>query len=1104
MSNNLHNVWEKVIIVAIFPLVYTQLIPPRIKKSIRRCRLTELSRQILAHRVTTLFAPAGSGKTSWVASLTEEPDWPPTAWLSLDNHDAEPSYLLYHLVHALKRILPDFGNQALRTLNSLEDAGRDWLIGVSTIIEELPREKEVVVVLDDFHLIRENPAACGVVNHLVRWLPAGIHLIIISRSTLPLKLHRELLSGDLLEISNDQLSFTADETRELLTLLNLSLTEEDTAVIHHLTEGWAVGLRLVGMFLSQKDGDLQKAIQALNRDDSGLYKYLANEILDQLPRQLQDFLLDAALLPYLEEHLCNAALRCPDSAPMLQQLHATGLLSRIDSETVTWRLHHLVNEYLEQKAISLRSPDYILTLRRRAAAQLEKSGDVDRALDQAVACVDWPLAITLLHRYGYGYFMLTARLDALSAWLGRLPEEMVQGDHRLLYLKGMSTLQIDPDEALSTLSAAANIAAHEGDIRCQVSSLLAMTGLYIFTNNMEKITQTADRIPVAAALLTDSWARGIVLVAALGRDAWGDNLQRGVWFSRLAGQFKLEPEAGMSYLFWSSVIQYRLGSLSAARKLIDKALALPYVHNNERWTGTAYVILAAIHMLTGEHGKLTEISYELLRIGQKYNIPHQTAYAHRHLARLHLREGRLVEARREFELSRTAFIETNNNFVAELTKLDLLLLRMKAGENAGDLLPETGEILACLAASPGGQGLDDYALSLAGVIAMEAGELELAQNRLAEAAANCSRKGARQVLAGTQLLLAQVALLQGDEKSCDNLLYKALGAAEAGEWENFWDWHAETVYTMCRRALLKGIHANWATRLLHRWFPQRIASEAAYLLTSANEKFRAYIGTLLQNNNATAGKPVIHISCLGGFRVFVNGSEVQLSEWKTQKAANLFKYLTANRYRHPKEKIIEQLWPESGSQSGDASLRMALSHVRKALGFSDSGQENVILKRGMVYLNPEIEVYTDYEFFKDTALNALKIAAAKNPTAANALEQAARLYPGRFLPENLYDDWTTHLRSDLHNLYQRVLLQLIDFYRQQGNLSAALQSCRRYLSYEPADEQVGRTTMEILWQLGEKQQALSLFQDITAALAKEYDITPAPDTLAIYEKIRCS
>ena len=303
--------------MAIAPLVYTQLVPPHVKNSIKRTGLRDTGLAILSHRITTVQAPAGYGKSIWVSSLLEEPGWPPTAWLSLARHDKEPSFFLYHLIHAIRRILPGVGGQSLRTMNSLEDTGRDWLIAVSSLVEEIPVEKKLVLVLDDFHLIDKGEEVRGILEHLVRWLPAGARLALLSRRSVTLNLYRERMNGELLEIRGSELLFSVEETRELLGLIGLTVAEEDVQMIHNFTEGWPAGVRLLGMLLSQVGGDMDKTMSSLKIKDADLYTYLSNELLDYLPADLRGFLLDASLLPYLEPALCDYALQCGDSETML-------------------------------------------------------------------------------------------------------------------------------------------------------------------------------------------------------------------------------------------------------------------------------------------------------------------------------------------------------------------------------------------------------------------------------------------------------------------------------------------------------------------------------------------------------------------------------------------------------------------------------------------------------------------------------------------------------------------------------------------------------------------------------------------------------------------
>jgi len=1085
--------------MAIAPLVYTQLLPPRVKNSLKRTRLRDTGLAFLSHRVTTVVAPAGYGKSIWVSSLLEEPGWPPTAWLSLARHDKEPSFFLYHLIHAIRRILPGVGGQSLRTMNSLEDTGREWLIAVSSLIEEIPVEKKLVLVLDDFHLIDKGEEVRGILDYLIRWLPTEARLVLLSRSSVTLNLYRERMNGELLEIRGNELLFSIEETRELLGLLGLTVAEEDVRMIHNFTEGWPAGLRLLGMLLSRAGGDLDITMSSLKIKDADLYTYLSNELLDYLPSELRGFLLDASLLPYLEPALCDCALQSSGSESMLISLHEHGILSQVAGETTTWRLHHLMGEFLAQKATSLRPPDHIIRIRRRASAFLESKGDIDRALEQLAASTDWPGMAALIKRRGDKYFLQIGRLDALRSWLGRLPEEVVSGDPWLMYFQGVSILHGHPAEAIDILSRATDTADKKGDLKCQLRALFLMIAAYTFANNLEKVKETTRRIPIVASLIKSSWSRGVVLVAALSRAVWEDNLRRGAWLSWLSGNVKLDPESQMGRLMFSGMIQFRLGNLSAAKKLIEKALADPYTQENEQWTGTANTIYSFICMLTGEHEKMVKICKELVRLGQKYEAPHQLGVAYRRLALFQLGNGQLSQARQKFELSRDAFVRANNIFMAYLTDLDLILLRIKAGENPGDLLQEAQFLIDKLGTVPAGQGFDDYALSIAGIIAMLAGQLELARQRFQEVIQKCKQKGARQTLAGTRLLLARVYMLQGAEESADSCLRQALGAAEAEKWEYFWDWQPEIVYTMCRYALLKNIHPNWAAYLLRRWFPKRTGQEAGSLLVYPDENVRNCTEALLQDLVRQTETPLIHVNCLGDFRVFVNGVEINPSSWKTKKVESLFKFLVIERRQHLKEKIIEEFWPDAEPRLGDVSLRMALTNIRKTLGLTG---ECLVLKRGMIFLNPEIKIYTDYELFTSTARQAIQDCDLDNPACLDLLGQAAGLYGGEFLLDDIYNDWTAGLRAQLRKLYLKVLSKKVEIFRRQGRLIPAIEVCRLYLDLEPTDEPMCRTAMDLLWQTGQKQQALSIYKKLTADIAKEFNSSPSSETIALYEKMK--
>src|SRR5215217_5227555 len=100
------------------PVLATKLyIPPPRQNVVHRSRLTERLNEGLHRKLTLISAPAGFGKTTlvseWVAGCTR-----PTAWLSLDEGDSDPTRFLTYLVTALQTIAANIGEGVLALLQS--------------------------------------------------------------------------------------------------------------------------------------------------------------------------------------------------------------------------------------------------------------------------------------------------------------------------------------------------------------------------------------------------------------------------------------------------------------------------------------------------------------------------------------------------------------------------------------------------------------------------------------------------------------------------------------------------------------------------------------------------------------------------------------------------------------------------------------------------------------------------------------------------------------------------------------------------------------------------------------------------------------------------
>src|SRR5262249_17864796 len=130
-----------------------------------------------------------------------------------------------------------------RDARPAEPGGEEAAAGFIEVAEGLDRP--LVVVVDDLH--HAPPSVLADLDRILRSPPAGLHFVAASRLDPPLSLHLLRVAGDLVEARAHELAFDEPEARELLVGMHLELEEHELAAVLARTEGWAAGLRLLGL-----------------------------------------------------------------------------------------------------------------------------------------------------------------------------------------------------------------------------------------------------------------------------------------------------------------------------------------------------------------------------------------------------------------------------------------------------------------------------------------------------------------------------------------------------------------------------------------------------------------------------------------------------------------------------------------------------------------------------------------------------------------------------------------------------------------------------------------------------------------------------------------
>ena len=391
--------------------------PPPRSGTIRRSSLITRLAQEDSRPIVSIVAPPGYGKTTLLSQWAggQEGNF---AWVSADEKDNDPRVLLSYVAAALDRVQP-IGQRVFEALASPVSSVPGSVVprlGSALWSMTVP----VVLILDDVHLLtnRECRDALSVLASHVR---PGSRLVLAGRGEPSLRIGRLRAEGRLLEIGPGDLALTLQDAAELLRAADVTLREDDVAVLHQRTEGWPVGLYLAALYL-REEGCVKRAAVSFGGDDRLVSEYMKSEFLERISRRHRDFLSRAAVLERVSAPLCEAVLDIPGSGAILADLAGSNLLLvPLDRREEWYRYHHLFRDMLLAE-LERQQPDLIPVLQRRAADWCLHNDLHEEALDYFMAAGDVPGVAGLAEKLWLPAYWL-GRRATVQRWLRWLDEQ---------------------------------------------------------------------------------------------------------------------------------------------------------------------------------------------------------------------------------------------------------------------------------------------------------------------------------------------------------------------------------------------------------------------------------------------------------------------------------------------------------------------------------------------------------------------------------------------------------------------------------------------------------------------------------------------------------
>lgn len=414
------------------PILSTKLYIPRNRPDlVPRQRLLDQLAEGAAQKLVLVSAPAGSGKTTILASWAQQRDMP-VAWLSLDGDDNDPVRFLTYLVFALQTIAPDIGESSLPLLGATAPVALNSIL--ITLINELSSIPQgLFLFLDDYHVIDAHEVH-DTLSYLIDHLPPNIHLFLASRSDPPLPLSRWRVRGQLLELRQADLRFTAEESAAFLAQnTNFQLSAEQLLALEERTEGWIAGLQLAALSLRGKE-DVAGFVREFSGSHRFLIDYLAEEVLSQQPDDVRYFLRQTSILDRFTPSLCDAVTGRDDSASLLRGFEEANLfLIPLDDRREWYRYHHLFSDFLRADLVGEDRTEL-----HRKASEWFASRELDtEAVKHALASTDTAYAASAVANAAPRAFN-QGSLKLLLRWLDALPQQAVLENVALAVYKGFA------------------------------------------------------------------------------------------------------------------------------------------------------------------------------------------------------------------------------------------------------------------------------------------------------------------------------------------------------------------------------------------------------------------------------------------------------------------------------------------------------------------------------------------------------------------------------------------------------------------------------------------------------------------------------------------
>lgn len=1145
----------------ILPRLLTKLIAPRFKKTmLSRDRLIDTLYQSDHVKLVTISAPAGYGKTILLADYANR-GFKPCSWLSFDSTDNDATVFIESLVLSIKQVFPDFARHS-EFIPGLVEAMRDPENGIEVAIRQIVNEIYTSIkvnfdlILDDYHVVENQALIDRLVNTLLLYLPNNCRVLLSCRTIPSLDLTSLLIQGDVIGLGVRELKMTSAEVFSLLTnIYNLPFSQQEIVELTEKTEGWVTGVILASdRFLRKVDAP------EIYVSQTQLFNYLSIKILQNLPDELQTFLLESSVLEILPVDMCCALLEKDNAAGLLLECeHRRLFLNQVDTGLAAngtpasyYRYHNLFRNFLLER-LRKTAPERYRYLYRRSAQLFIEQGDIGTALTYLLQSDAYQAAIDLLKQVGEKELQ-NGRIKTLQNWLDALPETWFWAEPEMVMLKvkllGSGGNFEEAHSLLNQLEVRLNIQT-PSLILSQVQAQIIRGKLYRtqvqYDRAIEVLQVALQKLAYYAELPPDllNHFEGLLnepKLEATSRQEpdelsykkakaevfleLGVNLgMNGKLRAALEMLEKAQPifeelgsKASLARLHQCfSAVYSGLGEITFAKQHL--VLSLECWESSGNLTGlvNTLVNLGSIHLSETDYSQAEEVLKKAINTAKEAGYLAGHAYAMAFMGDFFRDTGRFDQAQ-EFYGQSIQLAESSNE------KRLILLVRREIAANLRRLGNYPGAQQALTEAYnqlPDQQRSQGYYLELLHLleagIELDQGNYQHARRLLEKGADFFIQKENKREHALMVFLKARLDFGLGRVRASLSNLNEALAIAqEIGNPATILkheSWYAQPFLRFALtnqrklarfqesiKALLQEPDPNQTNRAGEPSGPMEATSRPAAQPSSQSPAVAPISNptpfAVLSNIPEKPHQPEFSLEAYSLGKPVVHVGGVVVHDWRTIKAIELLFLLMDQGRPLRKEFIINALWTDVESSKTENLFKTTLYRLRQAL-FPDW-----VVRDGSSYILNVPYWYDALEFQKkvrqgDRLLLSDPGNSAKREQALESYQQAAALYKGDFM-EGIYSEWCIERQQQLEMLYHELLIKLSQLHYQMGHYEFALHTVEKYLQFDAFSETAHLIRLEVYKQLGNSALLAHSYQLYTQML-KELDQEPSAEAKLLFK-----